>query len=103
MATNCTTIQQSLAWCQGTPELPGQYDAHIKPFDDAVVPREGVILDGFLNLNVDGAVAFQEYLAVARTVADAHADADRHRLDDVAVRIQVQANSFSKNTGNNVA
>ena len=23
MATNCTTIQQSLAWCQGTPELPG--------------------------------------------------------------------------------
>lgn len=23
MATNCTSIQKSLAWCQGTPELPG--------------------------------------------------------------------------------
>ena len=23
MATVCSTIQQSLAWCQGTPELPG--------------------------------------------------------------------------------
>ncbi len=23
MATNCTSIQKSLGWCQGTPELPG--------------------------------------------------------------------------------
>ena len=23
MATDCTSIQKSLAWCQGTPELPG--------------------------------------------------------------------------------
>jgi len=23
MANNCTNLQQSLAWCQGTPELPG--------------------------------------------------------------------------------
>lgn len=23
MATNCNSIMESLAWCQGTPELPG--------------------------------------------------------------------------------
>lgn len=23
MATKCTSIQKSLGWCQGTPELPG--------------------------------------------------------------------------------
>jgi hypothetical protein len=37
----------------GTPELPGQLDADIKPFNDAVVPCEGVIPNGFLDLNVD--------------------------------------------------
>ena len=31
MATKCTSIQKSLGWCQGTPELPGVKRRRVSP------------------------------------------------------------------------